>query len=110
MFGETQTTLPGVTIGGTFPKIAKLAKRLVFVRSFRHGMGSHRTASVHVSSGGNPTGANLGSLYARFAGINNATNGMPNNVLLNPASVGDQFKSFYKNSDRIGQVGDLSLA
>src|SRR3954468_20538660 len=31
--GEVRTTLPGVTFGGSFPKLARLAHRLAVVRS-----------------------------------------------------------------------------
>ena len=110
MFGEVSTSLPGVTIGGTFPRMAKLAHRMAIVRSFRHGNGSHATASKLVSSGGNPTGANLGSLYARLAGSNNPATGMPTNALLNPAAVGDEYKKLYTNTGRIGDVGSLGKA
>src|SRR5262245_54913886 len=34
--GEVSTALPGVTFGGTFPKIAKLADRMAVIRSFAH--------------------------------------------------------------------------
>src|SRR5438309_8219241 len=44
--GATPTTLPGVQIGGVFPKMAAKADKLAFVRSFAHtnsghGGGSH---------------------------------------------------------------------
>jgi hypothetical protein len=32
--GEVKTAIPGVTFGGTFPKLAERAKRLAIVRSF----------------------------------------------------------------------------
>src|SRR5262245_39201995 len=32
--GEVQTTLPGVTLGGTFPELAKHARKMAIVRSF----------------------------------------------------------------------------
>ena len=33
MFGEVKTTLPGVTFGGQFPMLAKLAHKMAVVRS-----------------------------------------------------------------------------
>ena len=39
--GEVATTLPGVTIGGLFPKIAGLADQFSFVRSFAHTNSGH---------------------------------------------------------------------
>ena len=35
MFGEVATSLPGVTFGATFPKLAAMADKLAVVRSFR---------------------------------------------------------------------------
>ena len=32
--GEVKTTIPGVTFGGTFPKLAQLASRLAIVRNY----------------------------------------------------------------------------
>ncbi len=110
MFGEVATALPGVTFGGTFPKLAALADKVSVVRSFRHGNGSHATASKLVASGGNPTQANMGSLYARLAGANNPRTGMPSNTMLFPGSVGEQYKNLYRQADRIGDVGDLGTA
>ena len=34
--GEVATRMPGVTVGGTFPKIAKVAHHMAIVRSFAH--------------------------------------------------------------------------
>ena len=40
--GEVKTTIPGVTFGGTFEKIARLAHRMAIVRSFTTGTGNPR--------------------------------------------------------------------
>src|SRR5947209_10898009 len=50
--GEVKTPLPGVTLGGTFPQLAKLAKQMAIVRSFRHPVGAHAQAISHVLTGG----------------------------------------------------------
>ena len=39
---------------------------MAIVRSFRHGNGSHASASALVASGGNNTEATMGSVYARL--------------------------------------------
>ena len=39
--GELQTALPGVTFGGSFPLLAKLADRVSIVRSFTTGDANH---------------------------------------------------------------------
>ncbi len=82
--GETATKLPGVTFGATFPKLAQLADRLAIVRSFATGDANHDIKPV---VGRDTHGANLGTLYARVAGANDAQTGMPRNVLLFPRAV-----------------------
>src|SRR5262245_43824710 len=34
--GEVATTLPGITFGGNFPKLARMTDKLAIVRSFAH--------------------------------------------------------------------------
>ncbi|HKB04084.1 MAG TPA: DUF1501 domain-containing protein [Gemmataceae bacterium] len=82
--GELPTTLPGVTFGGSFPKLAKLADRLAIVRSFVTGDGNHDIKPV---VGRDSFGANLGSVYAHVAGANHPDNGMPRNIALFPQAV-----------------------
>lgn len=82
--GEVQTKLPGVTFGGSFPKLAALADRLSIVRSFVTGDGNHDIKPI---VGKDTFGANLGSVYARVVGVNRPSSGMPTNVALFPRSV-----------------------
>jgi len=81
--GQMRTSIPGVTFGGTFPRLARLADRLAIVRSYNSGNGNHDIKPV-VSP--HSLGSNLGSLYARVAGTLRDT-GMPTNVALFPNSV-----------------------
>ena len=60
--GEVATKIPGVTFGGTFPRLAQLADR----------------------------NANLGSLYSRVVGANHPENGMPTNAVLFPQAIDDK--------------------
>jgi hypothetical protein len=85
--GEIATSLPGVTFGSSFPKLAKRANKLAVVRSYVPG----REISNHVIS---PivhhkatAGASLGAIYSRMAGMTNPANGMPTNAALFPQSV-----------------------
>jgi len=91
MFGETQTSLPGVTFGSHFSGLARHADKLAIVRCFQNGMTSHGPATAYMASGGNSTKANLGNLYSRIAGTINPTTGIPNNVILGPRSAGAEF-------------------
>lgn len=82
--GELTTKLPGITFGGTMPKLAALADKFSIVRSFRTGDGNHDIKPI---VGRDSFNANLGSLYSRIVGSNNPTNGMPTNVALFPQAV-----------------------
>ena len=108
--GEVQTTLPGVTFGGTFPKLAGLADRISVVRSYRHGISSHGPAALHVMAGGNPTGAQMGALFARVVGLTNPVTGMPQNALVTAHAAGSKFKHLYTNVGRVSETGSLPKA
>lgn len=82
--GEIQTAIPGITFGGTFPKLAALANRFSVVRSFVTGDGNHDIKPI---VGKDSFGANLGSAYASVAGANHPETGMPMNVALFPQAV-----------------------
>lgn len=110
IFGEVKTRLPGVTFGKHFSQMAAIADRLAVVRSFRHGNGSHASASALVSSGGNITKATMGTLYSRVAGISDPISGIPNNLVITPPAVGDQYKGLGSNPDRVTSVGALPSA
>ena len=107
MFGEVKTTLPGVTFGSHFERLAQHAHQMSIVRSFRHGVSSHGNAAALVAAGGNPSGANMGSTYARIAGINNPVTGMPTCAVVQPGAVGDQYRNLGAQISRITAVGDL---
>jgi uncharacterized protein (DUF1501 family) len=82
--GEVATRVPGVTFGGTFPRLAALADRVAVVRSFVTGDGNHDIKPV---VGRDSFGANLGCIYARVAGRNDPVTGLPVNVALFPRAV-----------------------
>ncbi len=110
MFGEVKTSLPGVTFGSHFPKLASLADRLAVVRSYRHGIGSHATAAMHVMAGGNSTGANMGSLYSRVAGLTDPATGIPKCTVLPPGSAGEKYKKLGAQTSRVTSTGTLPSA
>jgi Protein of unknown function (DUF1501) len=83
--GEMQTTLPGVTFAGTWPRLAGMADKLAIVRSYASGRADH--TYLIPASGGNPLKATMGALYARVAGVNHPHTGMPNNILVVPEAV-----------------------
>ncbi|OAI50938.1 hypothetical protein AYO44_17395 [Planctomycetaceae bacterium SCGC AG-212-F19] len=82
--GEIPTALPGITFGSTFERLAKLADKMAVVRSYRPGDANHDIKPlVHKDF----LNANLGSIYARVAGMNHPTTGMPTNAALFPRAV-----------------------
>ena len=108
--GEIPTTVPGLTFGGTFPKLASLAKHLAVIKSYRHGISSHGPAAKHVMAGGNTTGAMMGALYSRVTGLTNSDTGMPQNALVTARAVGDGYKDLYRNVERVSETGSLPSA
>ena len=107
MFGEVQTSVPGVTLGSHFEHLSAWADRMAIVRSYRHGISSHATAAAHVISGGNPTKAMLGAVYSRIAGVSNPQSGIPNNVVLPPGSVDKKYKNLGAQTTRLTATGSL---
>ena len=111
IFGETKTSLAGVTFGSTFRKLARLGDRLTIVRSFAHNASSHGPAAALVASGGNQTKAAMGALYARAAGISNPRTGVPSNVVVPPLACGPDYKGLeYDPTNRVTGVGSLPAA
>jgi hypothetical protein len=110
VFGEVKTALAGVRFGCHLEQLAKLADKLAVVRSYRHGIGSHGPAALHVAAGGNSTGACMGSLYANAAGMTNPQTGLPNNTIIVPAAMGSQFKDLNAVPQRVTETGSLSPA
>ncbi len=89
--GAVQTNVPGVEIGGVFPRMARVADKMTFVRSFAHRNSGHGGGTHWVMTGydfpaaDNGQGQNkpgLGSILARQRGANNATTGLPTYVRL----------------------------
>lgn len=97
--GDVQTTIPGVNFGGTFPLLSRHADKMAVVRSFRHPIGGHVQAIVHVLTGGSDPngqgmqGYGMGAVYSRLRGANHSVTGMPTNTLL----VSDEVDPQYRN-------------
>jgi len=107
--GELPTPLSGVTVGGTFPKLANVADKMALVRSFAHtnsghGGGTHFVMTGYdnrnIDNGGLPTRPSMGSIVSRVRGPNNLQTGMPTYVRLNgigsdgPAFLGAAYSPF----------------
>ncbi|MBI3411695.1 MAG: DUF1501 domain-containing protein [Planctomycetes bacterium] len=102
--GEVATRIPGVTFGGSFPRLASLADRVSVVRSFVAGDGNHDIKPI---VGRDTFGANLGSIYSRVAGRSHPANGLPTNVLLLPRAVDAASQPGTMNFGRFNATGML---
>lgn len=107
--GEVTTNLPGVSLGGTFPKMAQVMDKLALVRSFAHrnsghGGGTHWVMTGYdnrqIDNGGLPSRPSFGSILARTRGTNHPSTGIPTYVKLSgissdgPAFLGTAFGAF----------------
>ena len=105
--GELATTIPGVTFGGTFPRLAALADKLTVVRSFTTGDANHDIKPIVCRDS---LGANIGSIYARIAGANRPSSGLPTNVALYPQAVDPEALPAVKNFGEFEATGALGRA
>lgn len=105
--GEIPTSLPGVTFGSTFPKLARLAHKMAILRSFTTGDGNHDIKPI---VGKNSLGANIGSLYSRVAGPTILETGMPRNVTLYPRAVDDSALEAFTKFGDFASSGPLGAA
>jgi hypothetical protein len=105
--GETATKISGVTFGGSFPRLAALADKVAVVRSFVPGDANHDIKPV---VGRDTFGANLGSVYARVAGMNHPTTGLPTNVALFPRAVDSAAQPAQAGFGKFGDTGPFGNA
>lgn len=97
--GEVQTSLPGITFGGTFPKLAARAHRIAVVRSFAHSNSGHGGGTHWMNTGIDFTGfdnnqpqaaPSLGSRIAYRRGLNHPRTGIPSYIKLGGNIRADQ--------------------
>jgi uncharacterized protein (DUF1501 family) len=111
--GEVKTSLPGVSFGGSFPRLAKLADKLAVVRSFKHSVGNHDAAHVHVLSGGTDpvgqgaAGCSMGSIISRLRGSSHPATGLPTYALLTYPEVDGQYSKEVERAVRGSWPGML---
>jgi hypothetical protein len=107
--GAIQTNVPGIEIGGVFPKMAAVADKMAFVRSFAHTNSGHGGGTHWVMTGYDfpPADNNqpavkpgFGSILARLRGANNPQSGLPTYVRIGhiygdgPAWLGPSYAPF----------------
>src|SRR6185436_6738468 len=88
--GEVKTKLPGVTLGGTFPKLAAMADRLAIVRSFSAGEGGHE--QFPFISGNSPIEATMSAHVGRLTGPNDSRTAMPTQTIILPEQLQPKLK------------------
>jgi uncharacterized protein (DUF1501 family) len=105
--GEIATSLPGVTFGSTFEKLAQRAHLLSVVRSFVTGDGNHDIKPI---VGKDTLRANLGSLYSRVANPMREGTAMPTNVALFPQAVQSSAGPPITDFGNFASAGELGSA
>ncbi|MBM3834314.1 MAG: DUF1501 domain-containing protein [Verrucomicrobia bacterium] len=91
--GEVRTRLTGVTFGGTFPRLAKLAHRMAVVRSFSHSITDHAKAIQHVLTAGHGAQISMGSIFAKLRGTTHERSGLPAYAALTSPEVDPQYRT-----------------
>ncbi len=105
--GVTQTSVPGITFGSSLSEVAKHADKLAIVKSYTTGSASH---SIRPLISEASRSANIGSLYSRLVGANNAVTGMPTNVTLFPNSIEPTALGPDDRFGKFSQTGEFSAA
>src|SRR5688500_13700224 len=108
--GEVKTTIPGVTFGGTFPRLAKLAHKLAVVRSYRpgHEDADHARAIKKFFTVNHPMQASIGAITSRLRGANYLPSGLPAYASLLQDEVDPQYmedQARMAGSDGPGALG-----
>ncbi|HMC90022.1 MAG TPA: DUF1501 domain-containing protein [Gemmataceae bacterium] len=112
--GAVKTNVPGIELVGVFPKMAQVADKMAFVRSFAHTNSGHGGGTHWVMTGYDfppadnneaPIRPGLGSVLARVRGANNPRTGLPTYVRISniygdgPAWLGPAYSPFDSSGD-----------
>lgn len=108
MTGETPTSVPGITLGKSFTKLARIMPKLAVVRSLTHGNSGHSGGTHWLMTGRNhaqadnnlpPIWPSIGSMISRYYGASSPS-GVPTYVAQDdiyaggPAWLGANFGAF----------------
>lgn len=106
--GAVKTNVEGIELGGNFEKMAKVADKMAFVRSFAHGNSGHGSGThwvntgynfVAADNGGGQTKPGYGAILARHRGAN-APSGLPTYIRMGnilgdgPSWLGSSYAPF----------------
>ncbi len=107
--GEVKTNVTGITLGGNFERMAQVADKMAFVRSFAHTNSGHSGGTHYVMTGydnrlaDNGAAADrpsMGSILSRVRGTNHPVTGLPTFVRMSgvyadgPAFLGTAYGPF----------------
>jgi hypothetical protein len=107
--GEVKTNVPGISLGGNFERMSKVADKMAFVRSFAHTNSGHSGGTHYIMTGYDNRLADngalssrpgIGSIVSRVRGTNHPESGLPTYVRLGgiyadgPAFLGTAFGPF----------------
>jgi hypothetical protein len=114
--GEAKTPLAGVSMGGTFPKMAACMDKMALIRSFAHGNSSHGTGTRWVMTGYDDRQnmqPSIGSIAARQFGTTNPITGIPTYVRMNnissdgPGWLGTGYSPFNPNGPAVKNMASI---
>ena len=122
--GEVRTTLPGVTFGGTFERMARLGHKLAVLRNLTHTAPDHNDAKRVMMSGVEPAlyarpreeqnrDVLMSEIIAKVCGGTDRRTGLPTSFVVGPTAVSSD-KGLRKDHDDelrgSGQFGAAYLA
>ncbi len=109
--GEVATSIPGVTLGGTFQRLARHVDKLAIVRSFAHTISDHTKAVEQVIQGGNPIHhSGMGAVVAKLRGATRRETGMPTHVYLSTNEIDRQYDKERQRLRDAAGAGELGGA
>ncbi len=109
MFGVVKTSLPGVTFGSHFPKLAQRAHRLAIVRSFQTPCKDHQDNWVRAMLTGTEaklSPPSVGSVYSYLRGNTHPQSGMPTYVVLDSGNNKEFLQEHFLRGNTPGDLPD----
>lgn len=113
MFGVVKTSLPGVTFGSHFPKLAERAHRLAVVRSFQTPCKDHQDNWVRTMLTGSEAKVpppSVGSVYSFLRGTNHPKSGVPSYIVLDSGNNKEFLQEHFLRGNTAGDLPEAYAA
>ena len=113
MFGVVKTTLPGLTFGSHFPKLAERAHRLAVVRSFQTPCKDHQDNWVRTMLTGSEaklSPPSVGSVYSFLRGTNHPQTGVPSYIVLDSGNNKEFLQEHFLRGNTAGDLPEAYAA